>query len=141
MGLHEAAQFYYGPSWHEPGTGIALGVNLDVWTALTSADRVVIETAAAAEFAVSRAEFDTRNAAALQWMRDSKDVTFRSFPEHMLQVFAEHSAELTREIGAVDTLSQKILSSHNAFRQSQATWTELGTTAFLEHRGARLTGR
>ena len=31
MGLHKAAGYYYHPGFHEPGTGLAVGINKAVW--------------------------------------------------------------------------------------------------------------
>src|SRR4051812_46791321 len=66
IGLHEAVGFYYYyPGWHEPGTGIAVGINKGVWESFNANDRELIEAVAAAEYARSLAESDINNARAL----------------------------------------------------------------------------
>ena len=60
MGLHQVASFYYYPAWQEPGTALALGINRRLWESLDEGDRRLIEIAAAGEYAVSLAEFNTK---------------------------------------------------------------------------------
>ena len=47
LGLHKAAGYYYYPGFHEPGTGITLGINKGVWESFDASDRRVIEAVAA----------------------------------------------------------------------------------------------
>jgi hypothetical protein len=63
------AGYYYYPGWHEPGTALALGINRRVWESFERSDRQLIEAAAAGEYAVSLAEFNANNAAALSRLR------------------------------------------------------------------------
>ena len=48
LGLHEAVGYYYYPGFHEPGTGLFLGINRRVWDSFSAGDRRLIESAAAA---------------------------------------------------------------------------------------------
>jgi TRAP-type mannitol/chloroaromatic compound transport system substrate-binding protein len=48
-GLDKAADYYYYPGFHEPGTNLALGINKTLWDGLTASERAVIEAAAQAE--------------------------------------------------------------------------------------------
>jgi TRAP-type mannitol/chloroaromatic compound transport system substrate-binding protein len=67
LGLNTAVKFYYYyPGWHEPGTGIAIGINKGVWERFNASDRQLIEAVAAAEYARSLAESDLNNARALR---------------------------------------------------------------------------
>ena len=66
MGPHEAADYYYYPGFHEPGTGATLGINKSVWDRLSGADRASSKTAAAAELTRSLAEYTAENIKALE---------------------------------------------------------------------------
>jgi TRAP-type mannitol/chloroaromatic compound transport system substrate-binding protein len=66
MGLHKAAGYYYYPGFHEPGTGLAVGINKGVWESFDASDRRVIEAVAAGEYARSLAEYNANNAL---WLR------------------------------------------------------------------------
>jgi TRAP-type mannitol/chloroaromatic compound transport system substrate-binding protein len=48
LGLSNAADYYYFPGFHEPGTPATLGINKTLWDNLTHSERSIIETAAAA---------------------------------------------------------------------------------------------
>jgi TRAP-type mannitol/chloroaromatic compound transport system substrate-binding protein len=64
-GLEKVADYYYYPGFHEPGTSATLGINKKIWDGLTIGERELIETAAAAEFTRSLAQFNAENIKAL----------------------------------------------------------------------------
>src|SRR5215472_5873440 len=61
LGLSNAADYYYFPGFHEPGTPATLGINKTLWDSLAASDRALIETATAAELTRSLAEFNAQN--------------------------------------------------------------------------------
>ncbi len=134
MGLHQAARFYYYPAWHEPGTGLALGISRRVWESLDESDRRLIEAAATAEYATSLAEFNTNNALALDALRADETVAIRRFDDRLLNAFAEISSGVVAEAGSKDVLSRKIYRSYSDFRASIRQWSELAEGAFLSIR-------
>lgn len=125
IGLHEAASHYYHPGWHEPGAAVTLGIRSDVWESLSSADRGLFETACAAEFALSLAEFSRNNAFALERMRSEGVVTIARFSDELLEAFAEIASEVVAEIGSHDELSKRIFDSHQGFRRVSREWTRI----------------
>jgi TRAP-type mannitol/chloroaromatic compound transport system substrate-binding protein len=62
LGLNKAAKYYYYPGFHEPGAALSLVVNKKLWDSLGNTDRRVIEAAAAAENALSYADFTANDA-------------------------------------------------------------------------------
>jgi TRAP-type mannitol/chloroaromatic compound transport system substrate-binding protein len=137
MGLHEAAGYYYSPGWHEPGTALALGINKRVWESFDKGDQRPIEAAAAAEYAVSLAEFNTNNALAMRRLEAEGTVKIRKFGNAILKSFAEISREVVAETGAGGDLSRKIYESYLTFRDSIQAWTAIAEGAYL---GARTFG-
>jgi TRAP-type mannitol/chloroaromatic compound transport system substrate-binding protein len=131
MGLHEAASFYYYPAWHEPGTALALGINKRVWESFDEGDQRLIEIAAAGEYAISLAEFNTNNALALRQLRAEGTVKIRKFNDAMLKTFAEISKDVVAEAGSGDDLSRKIYRSHLEFRTLIAEWSDISEGAYL----------
>ncbi len=134
MGLHEVASFYYYPAWHEPGTALTLGINRRVWESLEETDRQLIKVAAAGEYAVSLAEFDTNNARALVRLHQESEVKFRRFDDEMLKTFAEISRSVVAEAGSTDALSQKIHTSYRDFRETAKGWSDVGEGTYLNVR-------
>jgi TRAP-type mannitol/chloroaromatic compound transport system substrate-binding protein len=131
MGLHNAANFYYYPGWHEPGTAQTLGINRRVWESFTESDRRLIEAAAASEYATSLAEFNTNNALALRKLRAEGTVKIRKFDDAMLKVFAQISRDVVAKAGSGDDLSQKIYRSYVEFRSLIREWGDISEGAYL----------
>ncbi|NIR32034.1 MAG: TRAP transporter substrate-binding protein [Gammaproteobacteria bacterium] len=131
MGLHQAAGFYYYPSWHEPGSALTLGINRRVWESLEEGDRRLVESAAAGEYAASLAEFNTNNALALRRLRAQGTVRIRRFDDAILKTFAEISNDLVAEVGSGDDLSRKIYRSYLEFRSLIRGWSDIGEGAYL----------
>jgi TRAP-type mannitol/chloroaromatic compound transport system substrate-binding protein len=131
IGLHEVASYYYYPGWHEPGAALTLGIRTQAWESLSPGDQRLIETASAAEFGLSLAEFNTNNASALQRIRNKGAVTLAKFDDGLLKAFADISKEVIVEIGSGDDLSSRIFDSHLAFRDAVRKWTEVSDVAYL----------
>ena len=134
MGLHEAASHYYYPGWHEPGTAIALGVNTRVWDGFDASDRRLIEAAAASEYAVSLAEFNTNNALALRKLRAEGSVKILKFDDALLKAFAEISKDVVAKAGSGDEISRKIYASYQQFRTLIVDWSDISGRAYLNSR-------
>jgi TRAP-type mannitol/chloroaromatic compound transport system substrate-binding protein len=134
MGLHEAAGYYYYPGWQEPGTAISLGINKRVWESLEESDQRLIEAAAAGEYAVSLAEFNTNNAVALRKLRAEGVVKIGRFDDTVLKSLAEISKDVVAGLGSGDELSRKIHASYQEFHATVAGWTDIGEGAYLKTR-------
>jgi len=134
MGLHQAASHYYYPGWQEPGTAIALGINGRVWQSFAESDQRLIEAAAASEYAVSLAEFNTNNALALRRLQAEGAVRLRKFDDAMLRTFAEISRDVVAEAGSGDDHSRKIHESYLEFRGSIRDWSDIAEGTYLSAR-------
>jgi TRAP-type mannitol/chloroaromatic compound transport system substrate-binding protein len=135
MGLHKAAGYYYYPGFHEPGTGIALGINKGVWESFDASDRQVIEAVAACEYARSLAEYNANNALWLRKLRDEGAVKILKFDDSLLKAFLAISKDVVAEAGSGDDLSKKIYASYQQFRTSIMDWSDIAERAFLNARG------
>ena len=134
LGLHKLARYYYYPGFHEPGTGLALGINRTVWQKFDASDRRVIEDAAAAEYARSVAEFNANNAMWLRKLRDEGSVKILKLDDSLLKAFLEASKDVVAEAGSGDELSRKIYASYQQFRGSIVDWGDIAERAFLNGR-------
>ena len=134
MGLHKAAGYYYFPGFHEPGTGLAVGINKGVWESLDASDRQVIEAVAASEYARSLAEFNANNALSLRKLRDEGGVKIVKFDDSLLRAFLTISKDVAAEIGSSNELSKKIYASYQQFHASIMDWTDISERAYLNSR-------
>ncbi len=136
IGLHEAVGFYYySPGWHEPGTGIAVGINKGVWDSFSASDQRLIEVVAAAEYARSLAESDINNARALRKLRDEGNVKIAKLDDSVLSAVRGISTDVVAEIGSGDELSKRIYASYQQFRTLVTGWSEISSRDYLNSRG------
>ena len=135
LGLQKAADYYYYPGFHEPGLGVAVGINKSVWESFDASDRQVFEAVAACEYARSLAEFNANNALALRKLRDEGTIKILKFDDSLLKAFLSISKDVVAEIGSAGDLSRKIYSSYEQFRASIMDWSDIAERAFLNSRG------
>ncbi len=130
QGLFEAAKHYYYPGFHEPGSVLSSGLNLNVWNSLDDAQQQIVAAAMSAESSVITAEFDARNASALETLRSTHGVGLRKFHGPILQAIGEASGHVAAE----DDFSQKVYESFLGFRKNAMTWSKYADQAFLDAR-------
>jgi TRAP-type mannitol/chloroaromatic compound transport system substrate-binding protein len=135
LGLHRAARYYYYPGFHEPGSGLSLGINRAVWDSLGGSDQRVFEDASAAEYLRSLAEFNANNAWALRDLLAQGDVKVLEFDRSFLKRFVDLSHAVVAEAGSGDELSKKIYASYQGFRAPMMDWIDIAERAFLNARG------
>jgi TRAP-type mannitol/chloroaromatic compound transport system substrate-binding protein len=134
LGLHKAVGYYYYPGFHEPGLGVAVGINLGVWESFDASDRRVFEAVAACEYARSLSEFNANNALSLQKLRDEGTVKILKFDDTLLKAFLAISKDVVAEIGSGDELSKKIYRSYERFRTSIMDWSDIAERAYFNSR-------
>ena len=135
LGLHKVASHYYYPGFHEPGTGLALGINRRLWESLAVSDRRLIEDAAAAEYARGVAEFSANNAWGLRQLRQEGAVKIAKFDDQIIRAFLANSREVVAQAGAGDDLSRRIYASYQDFRAAIMDWSDIAERAYLNSRG------
>jgi TRAP-type mannitol/chloroaromatic compound transport system substrate-binding protein len=134
LGLNKVARYYYYPGFHEPGTGITLGINKRLWESFDASDRRVIEDATAAEYARSLAEFNVNNALWLHKLRDEGAVKILKLPDSVLKELYRASADVVVEAGSSDDLSRKIYASYQAFLPLIIDWSDIAEGSLLNSR-------
>ncbi len=134
FGFFEIAKYYYYPGFHEPGTGLSMGINLDVWNRMSPAQQSIVETATTAEVENALAEFNAENALAYQEILKMPDVTVAPFSEEITREIARLSAEVVAEAGEEDELSRRIYESFSAFRERAIAYNKISELAFAQDR-------
>ncbi len=133
-GLHKAAEYYYYPGFHEPGTAQTLGINKRVWGSFASSDQRLIAACAAGEYATSLAEFNANNALSLRKLRDEGMVKILKFDDDMLKAFRQIGEEVVAAAGSGDEIARKIYASYQQFRTSIMEWSDIADRAYLNSR-------
>jgi TRAP-type mannitol/chloroaromatic compound transport system substrate-binding protein len=134
LGLHTAADYYYYPGFHEPGTNITLGINKSLWDGLTDSERALIEAAARAEVTRSLAEANTENLKALKLLRADERIKIRRFSDELIRTFGKLSKEVLTDTAARDPMTRKVYDSYIAFLVGVMDWGELSETGYRDTR-------
>ncbi len=131
LGLHRAARYYYHPGYHEPGTQISVGINLDLWIGLSEGEKELIKMACRTEAVRMLAEFNSRNAAAItQLVRDGQ-VQILGFPDNLLNEFGKASSEVAMRLAASSDHATAIFDNFVSARYQLLRWTKVAEDAFL----------
>jgi TRAP-type mannitol/chloroaromatic compound transport system substrate-binding protein len=120
MKFHEVAKFHYTGAMHEPGGGIAFGMNAEWWHDLSDWEQAVITAACNEELAGQHEETMTRNGAYLKRLVDDHGVQLRAFNDDIRDRFGDAAAEVFAETRDHSGIAARI---DNAY---QASLRELG---------------
>jgi len=134
LGLYKVAKTYVWPGFHEPnGTGEALFAR-GLWDELSDKDRFAIETACAAEDAISRAEADYENARALKRLVDEYGVTLAAYPDDVLKAARDAAERVLDRFLEGSEIEGRIVTSYRAHKAASSAWARVGEAAFLRAR-------
>ena len=137
LGLHKAANHYYYPGFHEPGTALSLVVNKKLWDSLESTERSSIETAAVAENSLLLAEYNANNAAALGMLVNDPAIKIRKFDDSILQALGKTTGEVLAETSGKDELTRRVYDSFMKFRTAAVRWGEISERSYLNARALK----
>lgn len=119
-GFQEITKTYYTAGFHEPGAGLTLATNLDVFNELSPAHQKIIEIAAAEAHQWNLAQFLNNNGAALQRLI-AEGVQVREFNDSIWNAFGAASTEVLDGY-MEDALFSEIRASYNASMKASSGW-------------------
>lgn len=134
FGMHETADYYYYPGFHEPGAALALGFNMDVWNSFTASQQELIRQLSDAEYMYSWAEFKVRNAEAQQTLASKHGIEPRPFPDEVIREMRRVSEVVLEEVAAQDDMTRRVLESMTAARAKYQAYQETAEQAFIDAR-------
>ena len=108
MKFYEAAKYYYTGGVHEPGGGLAFGMNKAWFDDLSDYEKGVIETACNEEQMKSHAEAWAKNGEYMAKLVNEHGVQVRAFNDEIWDAFGTASAEVFAEVRAHSALAAKI---------------------------------
>lgn len=134
MGFYQITKYYYWPGFHEPGSALSLGINLDVWNDLSDGERRIIEDACAAENSRNLAEYNRFNTEALRILTEEHGVQLKRFSDEILTEVGRICGEVVKEAGQADDISQRIYDSFLQARANLYSWSEISEQGFWDAR-------
>ena len=137
-GFQEITKIYYAAGFHEPGPGLSLATNREVFESLTPAQQKIIEIAAAESHQWTLAKFLAENGAALTRLQ-SGGVQVREFPDSVWDAFGKASDEVLQE-SMGDELFKRIYDSYMESMRSSSAWIERSEGKYRAERDRVLGG-
>lgn len=131
-GFQEITKIYYTAGFHEPGAGLSLATNLDVFNDLSAAHQKIIEVAAAEAHQWNLAQFLNNNGAALQRLV-AEGVQIKEFNDSIWDAFGAASAEVLDGY-MDDALFAEIRENYNASMKASSGWIDKSEGAYRKER-------
>jgi TRAP-type mannitol/chloroaromatic compound transport system substrate-binding protein len=134
FGFYQEAKYYYWPGFHEPGSQLACGINLDVWDSLTAQEKSIIEGACQRANNLSIAEFTHHNAIALEQLIKEHGVQLRQMPDDVMAALARASKTVLEEAAATDDITNRIYQSFRESLVRSMEWGRISDEAYMAKR-------
>ncbi|MBL1434764.1 MAG: TRAP transporter substrate-binding protein [Rhodobacteraceae bacterium] len=131
-GFQEITKIYYTAGFHEPGAGLTLATNREVFDELSPAHQKIIEIAAAEAHQWNLAQFLNNNGAALQRLI-SEGVQVREFNDSIWDAFGAASEEVLDGY-MDDALFAEIRASVSASMAASSDWIQKSEGAYRAQR-------
>jgi TRAP-type mannitol/chloroaromatic compound transport system substrate-binding protein len=119
-GFAEITKFYYTAGFHEPGAGLSVAVNREVFESLPVAHQKVIEIASAECHQWNLAQFLYNNSAALERLQ-AGGVNVLTFPDSVWDAMGVAAQETLAQYRG-DELYDRIMDSAMASMRSSSNW-------------------
>jgi len=132
--FYEAAKYYYYPGFHEPGGGLACGMNASWWGSLSKWEQAIITAACLEEHAAQYEEAQANNGAYLSRLTNDHGVELRQFSEDTFDSFGEASAEMYEEVRDHSALAKKINDHFQANLRELGGWQKIAEVEFSVQR-------
>lgn len=135
FGFYREAKYYYWPGFHEPGSQLATGVNLDLWNTLTKQEQTIVKGASWIANNLSIAEYGHFNAIALEQLVKDHGVELREMPGDVMQALGKATTEVLAEIADTgDDITRRVVESYKQSLLRSQEWGRIGDEAFMSIR-------
>ena len=134
FGLHQVAEYYYYPGWHEPGPTLETIINKEAWDSLPADLQAILRTASRMINEDSLSEYTARNNDALRELVEEHGVKIRRLPDDVIEALREASREVVSALPGDDELAQRIHRSYSEFHEDVMRYHEISERAYINLR-------
>jgi len=134
MKFYEAAKYYYTPGMHEPGGGLAFGMNKEWWEERSNYEKIVIEAACMEENAAQVEEAIANNGEFLDKMINENGVVLREFNDSVYDSFGEAAQAVFEETRDHSDLAKRIHDDFQANLREMAAYLKIAEVGFSNQR-------
>jgi len=138
LGFYREAPYYYAPGFHEPGSSLSLGINLDVWNSLTQSEQNMVRFSCKAANDAAIGEYTYKNAIALEELKTKHGIKPQFFNTAILKKIGEVSDQIVDDFANSDPVTRKIADSYFKTRNQMRYWTQMSEGRFIAAREAAL---
>jgi len=131
-GFQEITKIYYTSGFHEPGAGLALGVNKERYNGLSAPHQKMIEIAAGEANLWNLHQYLANNSQALVRLK-AGGVKTLEFPDVVWDAFGDASKEVMEE-NMSDPFFKKVSDSVQTSMKESAEWDALSSGAYTRQR-------
>jgi len=131
-GFQEITKIYYTSGFHEPGAGLALGINKDRFDKLSPVHQKIIEIAAGEANQWNLHQYLANNSEALVRLR-AGGVKTLEFPDAVWDAFGKASQEVMDE-NMGNAFFKKVYESVQSSMKTSAAWDDLSSGAYIRQR-------
>ncbi len=131
-GFQEITKIYYTAGFHEPGAGLSLAFNRDVFESFTPAQQMICQIAAGEGHQWNLSQFLSENSAALQRLQ-AGGVEIREFPDSVWDAMGAASRAVLDE-NMSDDLFKRIHDSVFSSMRSSSAWITRSEGKYREER-------
>jgi TRAP-type mannitol/chloroaromatic compound transport system substrate-binding protein len=132
MGFYKAADYYYYPGWHEPGTCLEVIFNKKAYEELPKDLQAIVDAVAMETNLWSLSEFEAGNGAALQTLISEHNVNLVRFPEPVLNDLRKLAKETLEEEADKDPMSRKVHEAFKKFKEQVGVWGSVSERAYYD---------
>lgn len=129
FGFYKVAKYYYGPSFHDPGSAFECTINLKAWETLPRDLQRIVQAACAEENVRMPAQFVASNSTAQTILVEKYGVQIRHFPDDVVKEAYRLSEEVVAETASEGDINRRIFDSWWGFREqviARAPYAEQG---------------
>ncbi|MBT8447099.1 MAG: TRAP transporter substrate-binding protein DctP [Gammaproteobacteria bacterium] len=130
LGLDRAAQYYYYPGWHEPGTVLELVVNENAWQELPEDLQRIVATATAAANLWMMTQSEVRNALSYDELIAAGKTEVLSFPSDVLGKLHDVTRATLAAEAEKDADFARVYAAYQEFRARHARWNAVTGDAY-----------
>ncbi|MFD2164854.1 TRAP transporter substrate-binding protein [Thalassotalea euphylliae] len=134
FGFYQAADFYYSSVWHEPGTGLEFLINEKAYNELPKDLQKIVEVAARAVNEDTLDEYNARNNAAMQTLKEKHNIVPRELPPEVIEGLRKITEDVIAEQVAADPGFAKVWTSYSEFMASIRAYHDSTLRAYLNNR-------
>jgi len=134
FGFYREAPYYYGPGFHEPGSTVSLGFNLEVWNSLTPQEQVAIKGACGWAMSSSLAQYSWQNAKALKTLQEDHGVEVRNFSDEIWKALGVATRKVLTEVAQSDPETKAIHDSYMTALSEASAWAQVSDGPYLRLR-------